>query len=115
MLSKSDYKVLCAVRALPSSCFIETDRPKNISLSDVEYLFGVGYLERITLEPEKDDSFGVTGLRLSPAGRMAITDYELMRRQNVTNAVKDVLSLLLALLALPNVIEVFRRWFIRFK
>lgn len=115
MITKYDYDTLDAIRQLQDGFYIENKKPKF--LEDRDYLarlFALGYLERFTLEPFREDApqrAAIVGVRVSLRGEQELLLFEKESSEKMWQLLQFFTATFLALGAIPE-ISSFAKWLI---
>lgn len=114
MIDKSEYEILKRFRNNPRGFYEEAKLPKGIRITDLSELISEGLLERITLEPRREETpwcGAICGIRITRAGRQELLLLEKERSDKRWQFLQFVTATLLAVAALPGIIDMVRSWF----
>ena len=108
MLTQHDYDDLQAIDQLPGGYYVEGCRPEFLSWNHEHYLLQMEFLERAALcPPEKEHEHwdGLSSIHVSTIGRHEMALFEKQLADERRNKLQFLITVLLAFLALPGVID----------
>lgn len=114
MLTKHDYDTLQAISKLPGGYYPENQRPDFVSVSHQNYLLDIGFLDRRTLVPihtEPDFPNGESSIQVTAIGFHEMVCFEKEIANDKRQMVQFAITALMALFAVPGLIESVIRLF----
>ena len=102
-------------RDAPNGFIQENNLPKEVTRSHLAYLMSLGYLERFTLEPYREETpwkAAIGGIHISPTGQQEMLMFSKEQSDRRWQILQFLTATLLAIAALPETAD-FIKWLLQ--